>query len=232
MTNHSEPLPTTPTGEELDLIRGAAELVAVGHRALRDAIAPGVTEHELWSAAQAAMAEAAGAPVVAIVDLMSGPRTELIGEPPTDRVLRAGDAVLFDLAPRRDGWWADSCATIAVGPPSAALRRRHDAVLAALEAGLDAARTGARTSAVDAAIRGVLAGASLECPHHTGHGVGAAAQQAPWLRPGEDAVLEAGTVLALEPGAYADGLGVRLEHLAVVTDDGARPLTTHSLDLR
>jgi Xaa-Pro dipeptidase len=224
-------IPTPPTAAELDRIRAAAELVAVGHRALREALAPGVTEHELWSAAQAAMAAVSGAPVLAVVDLMSGPRTELVGEPPTDRALRGGDAVLFDLAPRRDGWWADSCATIAVGAPSVELRRRHEAVRAALDVGMAAARTGARTSAVDRAIRARLGDASLTCPHHTGHGVGAAAQQPPWLRPGDDDVLEEGTVLALEPGAYGDGFGVRLEHLVVVTDHGATPLTTHSLEL-
>jgi Xaa-Pro aminopeptidase len=162
---------------------------------------------------------------------MSGPRTALIGEPPTDRPVAAGDAVLFDLAPRRDGWWADSCATVCCGRPSVALRRRHDAVRAALDAGLRAARPGVRAAAVDAAVRAALDRVFLTCPHHTGHGVGARAQQAPWLNPGVETVLEAGTVVALEPGAYADGFGVRLEHLAVVEHGGARPLTTHSLEL-
>ena len=36
---------------------------------------------------------------------------------------------------------------------------------------------------------------------------------------------------AVQPGAYATDLGVRLEHLAVVEADGARPLTAHALDL-
>jgi Xaa-Pro aminopeptidase len=38
-------------------------------------------------------------------------------------------------------------------------------------------------------------------------------------------------VVALEPGAYADGIGVRVEHLLLIEAAGARPLTTHSLDL-
>jgi Xaa-Pro aminopeptidase len=104
-------------------------------------------------------------------------------------------------------------------------------VRAALDAGFAAARPGVRAGAVDAAIRATLDRFSLSCPHHTGHGVGARAQQPPWLNPGVDAVLQDGTVIALEPGAYADGFGVRLEHLAVVEHGGARPLTTHSLEL-
>ena len=227
-------MPTPPditNAPDLAGIAAAAELVAAGHRALRDALAPGVTERELWAAADGAMRAVTGGPVEAGVDLMAGSRTALIGEPPTDRPVAAGDPVLFDLAPRRDGWWADSCATVCCGRPSAALRRRHDAVRTALEAGLAAARPGVRAAVVDTAIRAALDRFFLTCPHHTGHGVGAQAQQPPWLNPGVDTVLEAGAVIALEPGAYADGFGVRLEHLAVVEHGGARPLTTHSLEL-
>ncbi len=216
---------------ELELICAAAELVAIGHRALREALEPGRSELELWDAAARAIAAAGGKPADAVVDLMVGARTALIGEPPGEATLADGDPVLFDLAPKRDGYWADSCATLCCGAPSAALRDRHAAIATALEHGLSCARPGVSAGAVDAAIREQMAVAGLECPHHTGHGVGSLAQEPPWFVPGNESVLEQGMVVALEPGAYGDGFGVRLEHLAVVETDGARPLTTHSLAL-
>jgi len=217
--------------EELELIGAAVELVEIGHRALREALEPGRSERELWDAAATAIAAAGGEPADAVVDLMVGGRTALIGEPPGEAKLAAGDPVLFDLAPKRNGYWADSCATFVCGTPSAALRDRHAAIATALERGLGCARTGVSAGAVDAVIREQLAAAGLECPHHTGHGVGVRPQEPPWFVPGNDFVLEQGMVVALEPGAYSDGFGVRLEHLAVVEADGARPLTKHPLTL-
>jgi Xaa-Pro aminopeptidase len=217
--------------DELVLIGDAAHLLAIGHRAVRETLAPGLSERELWRSAQAAMRRAADAPVDAAVDLMAGARTALIGEPPGPARVASGDPVLFDLAPQRYGYWADSCATFACVAPPFTLRRRHDVVRSALEAGMSAARPGTTAGEVDARMRAVLDRAGLECPHHTGHGVGTAPQEPPWLNPGEGAVLEEGMVLALEPGAYSDGFGVRLEHLVLVEPGGARPLTRHSLDL-
>jgi Xaa-Pro aminopeptidase len=216
---------------ELRLIERAAALATTGQAALRAALVAGASELDLWAGAQTAMQHDRGGLVQAVVDLMSGPRTAEIGRPPSARRAQVGDPVLFDLAPRRDGYWADSCATLACGVPGAALRRRHDAVRGALDDGLKAARPGVSAGRVDAAMRAALARAGLHCPHHTGHGVGTAAQEPPWLVPGEPTVLQPGMVLALEPGAYADGIGVRLEHLAVVEGRGARPLTAHSLYL-
>lgn len=217
--------------EELELIRSATELVEAAHLAVREELEPGRSELELWDSAAAAIEAEGGERTEAIVDLMVGERTALIGEPPGEAILAAGDPVLFDLAPERHGYWADSCATFVCGAPSDELRERHAAVAAALERGLGCARPGVSAGAVDAAIREQLAVADLECPHHTGHGVGICAQEPPWFVPGSDFMLERGMVVALEPAAYAGGFGVRLEHLAVIEPDGARPLTGHPLTL-
>jgi len=230
-TTDAERLDLVKTSDELNLICAAAELVAVGHHAVRGALEPGRTERELWDVAATAIALAGGEPANAVVDLMVGERTSLVGEPPGETRLAEGDPVLFDLAPKHGGYWADSCATFACGKPSPALCRRHSVVIDALERGMACARPGVSAGAVDAAIRERLASRGLKCPHHTGHGVGARAQEPPWFVPGNDFVLEEGMVVALEPGNYADGFGVRLEHLTVVEADGARPLTHHSLAL-
>jgi D-alanyl-D-alanine dipeptidase len=111
------------------------------------------------------------------------------------------------------------------------LRRRHDVVRAALEEATQRARPGVRAGDLDRAIRGVLDRAGLACLHHTGHGVGTSAQEHPWIIPRATDVLQEGMVIALEPGAYADGIGVRLEHVVAIGPDGARPLTSHSTEL-
>ena len=50
--------------------------------------------------------------------------------------------------------------------------------------------------------------------------------EAPRLSPRSEDVLAAGEVVTIEPGVYLPGeLGVRIEDLVVVTDDGCRNLS-------
>jgi Xaa-Pro aminopeptidase len=219
------------TADELALITEASRLADIGQAAVRAALRPGMTELELWAVAFEAMRELDGRAPHVIVDLMAGDRTVMVGEPPTDHVIEPGSVVLFDLAAQRRGYWSDSCATLVCGEPTDAHRERHTILREALYEGLAAARPGVKAEAVDSVVRERLAAAGLHCPHHTGHGVGAEAQEPPWFCPGEQIVLEEGMVIALEPGAYVGGFGMRLELLAVVEHDGARPLSTHSLNL-
>jgi len=92
---------------------------------------------------------------------------------------------------------------------------------------------------IEAVAPGVVAGdldafarEHLDFAHHTGHGIGAAYHEEPRIVPGSQAVLEPGMVVALEPGRYDDGRGVRLEHVVLVTEDGCEDLSRHQLDLR
>lgn len=217
--------------DEIDVISRAADLATTGQRAVRAAVDTGVSELDLWTAANTAMQAQLGTRVHALIDLLGGPRTGSVDGEPTAHAIAGGEPVVFDLAPRLEGYWADSCATISCGRPSARLSRQHDIVLKALDRGLQFARPGVRAGALDEAMRTALEHFGLACPHHTGHGVGTAPQEPPWIVPGQDDVLAEGMVLALEPGAYVRDVGVRLEHVVVVEADGARPLTHHSLKL-
>jgi Xaa-Pro dipeptidase len=224
-------LPATKTPAEVEAVEAALRLCEAGHEAARDATRAGATELDVWAAIAAAVERAAGARTTAMADLLSGPRTEHIGGPPGPRVLAAGDLVLCDLVPRRDGVWADSCATWAVTEPPRVAVEMHAAAARALRVGLDALRPGARAGDIDRAVRAEVEAAGHSYPHHTGHGVGFHTHEEPRIVPGGATVLEPGMVVALEPGAYRDGLGVRLEQVSLITANGSRLLSRHPLDL-
>ena len=68
--------------------------------------------------------------------------------------------------------------------------------------------------------------------HGLGHGVGLDIHEGPRLSLRSDDVLAVNEVVTVEPGIYLAGnLGVRIEDLVVVTDDGIRNLSSLPKDL-
>ncbi|HEY2790146.1 MAG TPA: M24 family metallopeptidase [Gaiellales bacterium] len=224
-------LPATKTAAEVEAVEAALRLCEAGHAAARAATREGAGELDLWAAVSAAVEAAAGGRTTVIADLLSGARTEDIGGPPVPRTLARGDLVLADIVPRLDGIWGDSCATWAVGEPPPAAVAMHALARSALATGLAALRPGAVAGDVDRAVRAEVEAAGHSYPHHTGHGLGFGWHEEPRIVPGSATVLEPGMVVALEPGAYRGGIGVRVEVVAVVTGDGCRVLSRHPLDL-
>jgi Xaa-Pro aminopeptidase len=212
--------------DEIDLLRAALELCDVGQREARERAAPGLAEIELWALVRGAVERAAGGRTPLLADLASGERTGETGGAPGERTLEEGDLVLCDLVPRRAGYWGDSCTTLAIGTAAESARAEHRRVREALGRGLEAIRPGVRASELDALIR-----SDLDYPHHTGHGLGTSWHEEPRIVPGGSTVLEPAMVVALEPAVYADGEGVRLEQVVLVTEDGCEVLSGFSLDL-
>jgi len=219
-------LQAVKSADEVERIRAAVRLADAGIAACRAAATAGMREIDLWAEVLGGIERAAGSRTPVLADLVSGARTEGIGGPPGERALEDGDVILCDLSPRLRGWWADSCATIAVGQPPPELCRAHERAVQTLDALLDAIRPGLKASELDA-----LGRARMDYPHHTGHGLGVTPHQFPRIVPASAWTLEPGMVIALEPGTYPGPWGVRVERVALVTEDGCEVLSGHSLDL-
>jgi Xaa-Pro dipeptidase len=212
--------------DELPLIRAAIELCDVGQREARLRAEPGLTELELWAHVRGAIESAAGARTPILADLVAGPRTAATGGAPENRVMAEGELVLSDLVPRWMGYWGDSCATFALGEPSEVAVTSHRRASDRLARVLDAVQPGAIAGDLDA-----LARDRLEYPHHSGHGLGCDWHEEPRIVPWSETVLEAGMVVAFEPGCYEQGEGVRVEQVVLVTADGCEILSGHGLEL-
>ena len=87
---------------------------------------------------------------------------------------------------------------------------------------------------IDAAVRGHFASHGMEAyfPSHSGHGLGLGHPEPPYLVPESDEILQAGDVVALEPGLYLPGVGgMRFERNYLITGEGHELLTRHRLGL-
>ncbi len=118
---------------------------------------------------------------------------------------------------------------MATGPLDPRDREVYDLVLTAQLAALDAVRPGPLGREVDAVARAVIdeAGHAEHFGHGLGHGVGVEVHEGPRLSRLGDTALAPGMVVTVEPGVYVPGgVGVRIEDLVAVTEDGHDVLST------
>ncbi len=224
----------TKDADELEALRRAQAVTDEAFEEILEAIVVGMSERQLATLLEAALRRdgahgLAFDPIVAFGESAAEPH-----HAPTHRLLEEGDVIKLDFGARWDGYHADMTRTIAFGAPASELRKIHDVVRQAQQAGIDAARAGVTTGDVDAAARRVIvdAGYGDRYTHGLGHGVGLEIHEAPWLRPNGADVLPAGAVVTIEPGVYIPGLGgVRVEDMIEIADDGCRVLGSSTREL-
>ncbi len=217
---------------ELATIRQAARRVSDVARLVPGFLRPERTEREVAADIDNALRRAGFERPAFDTIVASGPQSGRPHARPTERRLRAGDAVVLDFGGVYDGYCVDLSRTACLGRSSGELERMHAAVLAAQEAALAAVRPGALASAVDAAAREVLEEAGLgdAFVHGTGHGLGLDVHEDPRLGRAQEGApdprLEAGMVLTVEPGVYVPAVGgVRIEDDVLVVVGGREVLT-------
>ncbi len=140
-----------------------------------------------------------------------------------------GTLVVVDAGCVVDGYCSDCTRTFFTSEPEGRLLQLYELCLRAQLDGLAAVRPGATGRDVDAASRVAIEEAGLGAlyGHGLGHGVGLEIHEAPTLRPESEDVLMVGNTVTVEPGLYVAGeVGVRIEDLVLVTDDGCERLTT------
>jgi Xaa-Pro aminopeptidase len=223
--------------EALRRVKDAGELAAIAEASkLADAALKATVEEGFVGKTERAVADAFEAHVRAAGGTLSfdtivaaGPNGAQPHAEPGGRVIPAGELVVFDMGAKLDGYCSDGTRTYATGDPGEEGRRVYDTVLAAQQASLEAIRPGEKGEDVDAAARRVIdeAGHGEHFGHGLGHGVGLDIHEGPRLSLRSDDVLATNEVVTVEPGIYLAGnLGVRIEDLVVVTDDGLRNLSS------
>jgi Xaa-Pro aminopeptidase len=220
--------------EEIDCLRAAAALGASLFDGVLQSLRPGITETaaaaELEYAARVAGAEGMSFPSI----IVSGERSALPHGRPIHQPVASNGFVVCDFGVILAGYCSDMTRTVWVGKPTVEARRVYRAVLEAQQAALSAVGPGRPVGEVDRAARKLLqkVGLAKYFTHSTGHGVGLEIHEAPRLALGQDEVLQPGMVITVEPGVYIPGKwGVRIEDMAVVTQQGCEVLTPTSKEL-
>jgi Xaa-Pro aminopeptidase len=229
-----EELRRVKDAEELAKIAEASKLAdEVWHWALEQGLAER-REREVARAAEARIRELGGDPSFPAI-VAAGPNGALPHAEPGERKIGQGELVVFDMGAQLDGYCSDGTRTFATGEPDPEARAVYEVVREAQAAALEAIRAGVKGEAVDGAARKLIddAGHGEHFGHALGHGVGLEVHEGPRLAQRSDDVLSPGEVVTVEPGIYLPGkLGVRIEDLVVVTEDGLENLSALPKELQ
>jgi Xaa-Pro aminopeptidase len=221
------------TEQELQRIRLANEIAAAAMEYVRGLIRPGMRESEvgaLWNG----WVHDHGTGFQDRVDLAHG--FSLVWSGPGIRTFTATgsreihehEPTLFEIWVVADGYWCDHTKNLVPGELDRRYVELEESLLEVYEAAIDFARPGARLAELDRTIREGLAGAGYpgQPSHPICHGVGARAHEPPYAHQAGGGTIEAGMVLAIEPGVYwPEGGGLRVEDNFLITGSGAEKLS-------
>ena len=219
---------------ELDALIHAQRIAEQALEVILREIREGVEEREIAARLQYLMLHFGAENLSFDPIVVSGPNGSLPHGVPGERKIQKGEFVTMDFGCIYQGYCSDMTRTVAVGSVTDEMRTVYETVLQAQRAGIAAAKAGITGKAVDAAARSVIeaAGYGKYFGHSFGHGVGVEIHESPNAASSNDQPLPAGAVISAEPGIYLPGkLGVRIEDVIFITEDGCQDLTKAPKDL-
>jgi Xaa-Pro aminopeptidase len=226
------------TVDEIECLRMAAAICEAGFQAMKETIAPGVRDNEVWGEAVRRVIAAGGEHAGG--KLSSGPDTWPKSQADSsDRIIRPGDVVYADFYNiGYNGYRSCYYRTFSCGKARKATKDAYKRAVETLYAVLDALKPGATTDEVAAHFPdrereyweyyGATEAWQMTT-NHWGHGIGLALYEMPLIWRGvsldHPVELQAGMTLAVETQDRDGSQGVRVEEMVVIRSNGAEVLS-------
>ncbi len=217
---------------EIDCLGHALRIAEEALDALIQALDRGMTEHEAAKLYAGEVLMRGASPSRALVAM--GERTWIPAPRPSDRALRPGDLVRFDVGAIYKGYCGSVARAAVFGEPAPHVETAYVAVQAGLEKAIAQTSPGTPAGAVAEATVAATRAAGLSayaCPL-VGHGIGLAPAERPMLATGSTAAIEAGEVLCVEVPYYEIGSkGLAVRDTLLITSGGSRVMNRSRHDL-
>ena len=228
------------TPQEIERMRLANELAAIGMEHAQNNLKPGMKESEVAGMIEGHI-HSVGVGYKGKVEMARAFTLVWSGKgiatftATSHRSVIANEPTLVEIWVAADGYWTDLTKNLCPGRLSAEYNRLLDQLLRIFGDAVGCVHDGAPLGEIDSIIRDGISAAGYpgQPSHPVAHGVGARAHEPPYshrIAPGE---MRSGMVLAIEPGIYWEGGGgLRLEDNFLVTENGCEKLCTYPDDFR
>lgn len=148
---------------------------------------------------------------------------------------KTGDCVVLDIGGFYENYASDMTRTVFIGEVSPRQREIYEIVREANRRGIEAAKPGNRMCDVDLAARNYIEekGFGKYFTHRTGHSIGLEDHEYGDVSSVNEQIIRPGQCFSVEPGIYIleEGIGVRIEDLVIITEDGCEVINKVSKEL-
>jgi len=228
--------------EELAWLRQGAAYTDAAMAALVEAAKPGVTEHELVAAIEAAYTAAGGEHGIHFLSTtpMDAPKAYVPAQTQSSRQLQTGDVIISELSAGVGGYAGQIHRPLAVGlEPTAHYRHIYQVAVEAYERIVAVLRPGATVGQVLDAADFIDSERLTVCDDLLhGYGMGYLApvlrtrQTAHSQQPPDDFTLQENMAVVVQPNVYdpLSGAGLQVGNLLVITETGAESLQIYPLE--
>lgn len=220
--------------EERDFLRKAAEIADKVMGETIKYIRPGLLERDISNRIKELFIECGGQGLAFDSIVASGPNTSRPHYNKDDRRIEEKDIIILDFGCRYSGFCSDISRTVFVGEPTEEQRKIFDIVVRANTNAEELVKPGVTAEQVDLAARSVIRDAGYgDCfLNRTGHGIGMAVHEGPYIKEGNNQILEPGMSFSVEPGIYIAGrFGMRVEDIVLVSENGREVLNKYTKDI-
>ena len=228
------------TPQEIERMRLANDLAALGMQYAKDNLKPGMKESEVGAMIEGHV-HSVGVGYEGKVEMARAFTLVWSGKgiatftATSDRPVQEHEPTLVELWVCADGYWTDLTKNLCPGELTKEYHQLLDLLLGIFREAADYATDGASLPGLDALIRKRIAAGGYpgQPSHPVAHGVGARAHEPPFAHQAGSGTIQKGMVLAIEPGLYWEGGGgLRLEDNFLITGGQPEKLCTFPDDFR
>ena len=219
---------------EKDFMREASRLNDLAMEKLKNEVTKGHSEKELMQVLQGIYKEL-GTDGFSFEPILGfGANAANPHHSKTDKVAEIGDSIILDIGCAKDSYCSDMTRTVFLKEASDKAKEVFEIVLEANKRAINTVKPGVRFCDIDAAARDYIAskGYGEYFTHRTGHSIGIDVHDYGDVSAINTDKVEPGMIFSIEPGIYLPGeIGVRIEDLVLVTEDGCEVLNKADKEL-
>ena len=212
--------------EEIDIIQKACDITSDAFEYIIKNIKVGMTEKQVAFEIEKYMITH-GADGLAFDSVVAfGENTSMPHAVPTDRVVKSGDIIQFDIGCKYQGYCSDFSRVVFVDEVKEEYKPVYDFVKEEQRKVAYWLKEGANIKTVIKDRMTEYRLANYDVLHAFGHGVGLEIHELPRISANVDNILKGNSIIALEPGVYIPGkFGIRIEDTFLVERTESRAIT-------
>lgn len=220
--------------EEAQLMAKAGEIADKAFEEVLKYIKPGVSERDISKKLIELMEKFGGEGLSFDPIVASGPNSSRPHYDGDKRIIENQDLVILDFGCTYKGYCSDTSRTVFIGEPTEEQKKVYEICLKATTEAKKAVREGVSAESIDRIARGIITkeGYGEYFINRTGHGIGLACHEDPYIKDGNKQILKNGMCFSIEPGIYIQGkFGMRVEDIVMVDGQSPRVFNNSNRDM-